>query len=379
MDVWFDSGTSYSVLQNDKLGYPADLYFEGKDQFRGWFNSSLITSVAAFKKSPYKELLTHGFVLDEKGNKMSKSLGNVIDPLDVCKEYGADVLRLWVASVDFLKDVAISKDIISQNAETYRRIRNTLFKFILGNLSGFNLKKLRGAKYSDADLYVLSMLSNDIKIIKNCYEKYDFKQIIKIVSKNVSDLSSWYFDYIKDILYCDNADSEERIAIQATLYQLLDSYLRLLAPIIPHTCEEAYLHFEKKDKLKSVHLEDFANFKLDSKYKIDNKKWEHFFELKNLIYGEIEKARNEKLINSKGEAIVSIAAKEIPFDEDVLRRYLAVAKVEFTKKEKNTTAIIKIKNSKFARCERCWNFYPPKTIMKELCERCTKVLSNSKK
>ena len=378
MDVWFDSGTSYSVLQEDKLGYPADLYFEGKDQFRGWFNSSLVTSVAAFKKSPYKELLTHGFVLDEKGNKMSKSLGNIIDPLKVCDEYGADVLRLWVASVDFLKDVAISKDIIAQNAELYRRIRNTLFKFTLGNLSDFNYKKLRGVKYSDADLYILSCLTNDIKTIKECYEKYDYKQVTKIISKNVSDLSTWYFDYIKDILYCDEANDEKRVAIQATLYTLLDSYLRLLFPIIPHTCEEAYEHFNKKDKLKSVHLEDFANFKLDSKYKVDHKKWEEFFNLKNLIYSEIEKARNDKVINSKGAAIVCISAKEIPFDEETLKNYLAVAKVEFTKKEKAKEPSVKIKNSKYERCERCWNYYPPKTIVKELCERCSKVMKTLK-
>lgn len=377
MDVWFDSGTSYSVLQADKLGYPADLYFEGKDQFRGWFNSSLITSVAAFKKSPYKELLTHGFVLDENGNKMSKSLGNIIDPLQVCKEYGADVLRLWVASVDFSKDVSISKDIIAQNAELYRRIRNTLFRFILGNLNGFNLKKLRGAKYSEADLYVLSCLSNDIKTIKACYDKYDFKQIVKIVSKNVADLSSWYFDYIKDPLYCEKEDNEQRIAIQATLYQLLDSYLRILAPIIPHTCEEAYEFFDKKDKQKSVHLEGFTNFKIDSKYKVDFKKWEEFFDLKDKVYSEIEKTRNEKVINSKGQAHITIHSKSLPFDEQTLERYLGVAKVEFKVKEKDGTTI-KVKNSKYARCERCWNYYPTNLIANELCERCKKVIGNKK-
>ena len=281
------------------------------------------------------------------------------------------------ASVDFLKDVAISKDIINQNAELYRRIRNTLFKFILGNLNGFNYKKMRGIKYSDADLYVLNQLSNDIKVIKNCYEKYDFKQIIKMVSKNVSDLSSWYFDYIKDCLYCDEANNEKRIAIQATLYQLLDSYLRILAPIIPHTCEEAYQFFDKKEKLKSIHLEDFASFKIDSKNKVNVKEWQDFFVLKDKIYSEIEKARNEKIINSKGEAVISISAKSLPFDELTLQKYLAVAKVEFKKKEKGDE-LIKIKNSKFTRCERCWNYYPPKSITKELCERCQKVTAKIK-
>ena len=373
MDVWFDSGTSYSVLQADNLGYPADLYFEGKDQFRGWFNSSLITSVAAFDKSPYKILLTHGFVLDEKGNKMSKSLGNVIDPLQICKEYGADVLRVWVASCDYLEDVRISKDIIAQNAELYRRIRNTLFRFSLGNLKDFS--PVDNPKYSEADLYVLTTLKNEIEEIKKCYEKYDFKTIIKIISKSISDLSSWYFDYIKDTLYCESKNSEKRIACQSVLYQILNAYLIALAPIIPHTCEEAYQHFNKTNKQKSVHLEDFdaINIKLSSN--IDLKKWSKFFELKDLVYSEIEKARNEKKITSKGIATVVISTKnELPFDVETLKKYFNVAKVIH---DKNSDEIsIKIENTDFARCERCWNYYPNNEINEQLCNRCLNVIKN---
>ncbi|MCF0217766.1 MAG: isoleucine--tRNA ligase [Malacoplasma sp.] len=375
MDVWFDSGTSYSVLQADnKKTFPADLYLEGKDQFRGWFNSSLITSVAAFKVSPYKELLTHGFTLDEKGQKMSKSLGNVIDPLDVCKEYGADVLRLWVASVDYLKDIIISKQILDQNAELYRRIRNTLFRFMLGNLNGFDAKKMRGIKYSDADLYVLNVLANNVKEIKKYYEKYDFKQIIKLISKNIVDLSTWYFDYIKDSLYCDKANNPFRVAIQATLYTLLDTYLRILAPIIPHTCEEAYDYFDKKDKLKSVHLEDFPTVKIDAKNKIDMQLWDQFFELKDLVYLEIEKARNEKIINTKGQATIIITGTSLCFTPDTLQKYLGVAKVEFVAKDNSKKTTVKVKNSKYTRCERCWNYYEANTIKNELCLRCIEVL-----
>lgn len=378
MDVWFDSGTSYSILQELKSCFPADLYFEGKDQFRGWFNSSLITSVAAFKKSPYKTLLTHGFVLDDKGNKMSKSLGNVIDPLQICKEYGADVLRIWVASVDYLDDVRISKEIINQNAELYRRIRNTMFRFILGNLKDFDYKKIKTSEYSQADLYILFNLSNEIKTIKNSYEKYDFKQIIKVVSKSISDLSSWYFDYIKDSLYCDEKDSPKRIAIQSTLYNILNSYIIMLAPIIPHTCEEAYGHFYKKNKLKSVHLEDFPTFKLDSKNKVDLEKWSKFFSLKDEIYSKIEQVRNEKIINSKGEAFVIISSKEeIPFDEKTICEYLGIAKIEFNKKDKGDLTI-KVKNSKFSRCERCWNFHESENIKDSICPRCSLVIKNVK-
>lgn len=377
MDVWFDSGTSYSVLQDAKLNYPADLYFEGKDQFRGWFNSSLITSVAAFKKSPYKTLLTHGFVLDDKGNKMSKSLGNVIDPLQICKEYGADVLRIWVASVDYLEDVRISKDIIAQNAELYRRIRNTLFRFILGNLQNFEFKN-KSIKYSDADLYILNNLVNDIKNIKNSYEKYDFKQIIKIVSKTVSDLSSWYFDYIKDSLYCDKVNDPKRVAIQSVLYQILHAYLIALAPIIPHTCEEAYSFLNKKNKEKSVHMESFPTVKLPTKAKVDLEKWNNFFKLKDAVYAEIEKARNEKTIAAKGLAHVIISSKHpLPFDEKTLKEYLSVAKVEYAKRERIELSI-KIKNSKYARCERCWNYFEASEIKNEICNRCNDVLKNKK-
>lgn len=373
MDVWFDSGTSYSVL--DKKHYPADLYFEGKDQFRGWFNSSLITSVAANNVSPYKTLLTHGFVLDDKGNKMSKSLGNVIDPLQICKEYGADVLRIWATSSDYLEDVRISKDIVAQNAELYRRIRNTLFRFILGNLKDFDITNHKKIEYSQADLYILNCLCEDIKNIKDFYEKYDFKQIIKIVSKNVSDLSSWYFDYIKDSLYCDNKNDPKRIAIQATLYHILHSYLIMLSPIIPHTCEEAYEFLPKKNKEKSIHLESFPTFKIDIKQKVDKQKWIKFFELKDLIYAEIEKARSEKIINSKNDALITItSAEELVFPIETLISYLSVAKIEFIKKEKGETKI-KVKSSKYSRCERCWNYFPKDSISNQACIRCNNVIN----
>ncbi|MDE5553228.1 MAG: isoleucine--tRNA ligase [Malacoplasma sp.] len=379
MDVWFDSGTSYSVMQNDKLGYPADLYFEGKDQFRGWFNSSLITSVAAFGKSPYKILLTHGFVLDEKGNKMSKSLGNVVDPNDVCKEFGADILRIWSASVDYSDDVRISKNILEQNAEMYRRIRNTLFKFILGNLKDFDYKKMRGVKYSSADLYVLTLLNNDIKTYQSFYDKFDFKQIIKLVSLRISELSSWYFDYAKDILYCEKKNDQKRIAVQSVLYIYLDNYLKILSPIIPHTCEEAYSFFNVNNKQKSVHLEDFANYKLDAKLRVDLKLWNDFFNIKNAVYSELEKTRNEKIIPNNNIAKVLISRKEkLPFSLEEMAKYLGVSSVEFAEKSEKSRSIIsvKIKNSKNIRCERCWNHYPKEMIEKDLCKRCFSVIKN---
>ena len=379
MDVWFDSGTSYSILKDNKLPFPADLYFEGKDQFRGWFNSSVITSVATTKMAPYKILLTHGFVLDETGNKMSKSSGNGIDPMEVCNELGADVLRIWVASSDYLEDVKISKEILSQSAEIYRRIRNTLFKFILGNIGDFDYSKIKNVKYSQADLYVLNELSETVKEVTNFYENFNYKSIIKLVNKNLANLSSWYFDYIKDILYCEKKDDPKRIAVQATLYQLLDNYLKLLAPIIPHTCEEAYSFFDKKNKQKSVHLEDWCNFKMDPKNKVNVKKWNDFFRIKDVVYSEIEKARTEKIITSSGDAFITITSSEkLPFDENIMKKYLNVAEVSFVLKTKGSINV-KIKSSKYNKCDRCWNFCDKnKMSTKEhgICKRCDNVVNN---
>lgn len=377
MDVWFDSGVSYSVLKSKKLNYPADLYFEGKDQFRGWFNSSLITSVAVNKVAPYKTLLTHGFVVDEQGNKMSKSLGNGIDPMKVCDELGADVLRIWVASCDFSDDVRISKDILNQSAEIYRKIRNTLFKFILGNINDFDPKKLKTAKFSKADYFVQTQLYETIKEVNTYYNEFNFKAIIKLINKNVTELSSWYFDYIKDILYCEKTNDPRRIAVQATLYLLINNYLKMLAPIIPHTCEEAYKYFNKPDKKKSIHLEQWCDFKLETKNRANKEEWEDFFELKNAVYSELEKARNDKIISKNGEANVTVSVvKKLGFTDDEIKKMLNVASFNSSVKTKGNIKVT-VKPSKFPKCERCWNYYQ-KTEMsinnKEVCNRCFLVM-----
>lgn len=379
MDVWFDSGVSYNVLIQNKINYPADLYFEGKDQFRGWFNSSLISSVAINNKAPYKYLLTHGFVLDENGNKMSKSLGNVIDPLEICQKYGADVLRLWICSSNYLEDVRISQEIILQSAELYRKIRNTLFKFILGNLNDYDYKFSKKAEFNSADKYVLFTLSQNLKNIQDSYENYDFKMIIKIISKHLLELSSWYFDYIKDSLYCDAKISNRRLTIQTVLYLILDNYLRVLAPIIPHSCEECYSFFNKKDKQKSIHLEEWSIYKSNFKdVNIDH--WNDFFDIKNSILLELEKARNSKIIVTNSQAYVTLTiANKLNFLPEDLKKYLNVAAIEIVYKTKGSMTI-KIKNPKFNKCERCWNFLDSKYMSKKehICLRCESVLNNTK-
>lgn len=379
MDVWFDSGVSYNVLLQNKIDFPADLYFEGKDQFRGWFNSSLITSVAVSNKAPYKYLLTHGFVLDENGNKMSKSVGNVIDPLEICQKYGADILRIWVCSSNYLDDVRISQEIILQSTEIYRKIRNTLFKFILGNLNDYDYKFSKKAEFNNVDKYILFTLSQCLRDIQNSYETYDFKTIIKIISKNLSELSTWYFDYIKDSLYCDAKNSNRRITIQTVLHIILDNYLRILAPIIPHSCEECYSFFNKKDKQKSIHLEDWHIYRSNFK-EVNIEHWNNFFDIKDAIFLELEKARNSKIISTNTQAHVTLTTvAKLNFSIDDFKKYLNIAALEVVYKNKGSPTI-KIKNSKFTKCERCWNFLDTKYMSKNesICLRCENVLSNAK-
>lgn len=376
LDVWFDSGTSWMLLKHLNLSYPADLYFEGNDQYRGWFNSSLINGVIGNQQSPYKTLLSHGFVLDEQGRKMSKSIGNVIDPLDICNRYGADILRLAFVCSDFQDDIKFSENMIKQVSEIYRRIRNTLFKFILSNISDYQL--IGNPKYSEADLRILNELQENIKLInEEGYDKYNFVLIIKTINNHVTKLSSWYFDVIKDTLYCEKVNNEKRIAIQAVLYHVLHSYLILLAPILPHTCEETYKFFNKKDKKESIHLENWIT-KLNIKVeKYDPNKWKAFDELKNLVFTKLEELRNTKIINKNNEAIVKISFNnQYQFNENELKRYLNVAKVIIEDHKSNIE--VKVDNAKFIKCERCWNYYEKDKMHDEyICKRCAIVLDKN--
>jgi isoleucyl-tRNA synthetase len=190
MDVWFDSGTTFTLLEANNLQYPAELYLEGKDQFRGWFNSSLINSVIYSGQAPYKKLLGCGFVLDEQGRKMSKSIGNVVDPNKVCEKFGADILRMWVASSNYRDDIRIGDNILTQVSETYRRVRNTLFKFILSNISDFDYKVNKQNKFSEPDLLILGQLRENVKKINAFYDEFNFIEVIETINNHVVELSS---------------------------------------------------------------------------------------------------------------------------------------------------------------------------------------------
>src|SRR5690554_4582808 len=302
MDVWFDSGTSYQVLKERGLPFPADLYLEGSDQYRGWFNSSLTTSVATQGISPYKNVVSHGFVLDGEGKKMSKSVGNVIDPLKVMKTSGADILRLWTATTNYQRDVRISDDLIKQTSEGYRRIRNT-FKFILGNINDFNPNSdyISYSMRGNLNRVMTMKLREVTNQIIDAYENYDFDRVYRLaITFIINDLSSFYLDFVKDVLYIERENDFERRSIQSTLYDILLNLLKLLTPIIPHTTSEAYLELPVR-KYEDIYLENMPevnNFKhqelLDA--------FEVFTEMREEVLKALEVARANKVIGKSLEA-----------------------------------------------------------------------------
>lgn len=377
MDVWFDSGSSYNVLKENNLPVPADLYLEGNDQYRGWFNSSLICSVIQNGGAPYKQLISHGFVLDEKGRKMSKSLGNVIDPIKVSKEYGADVLRMWVASTNYHDDIRVSKNILTQTSEMYRRIRNTIFKFILSNLEDYDYDENATTEFDKIDWLIIDQLKNNLKIIVESYNKYDYATIIKTINLHTLDLSSWYFPIVKDSLYCDKVDDQHRRSIQTVLYLILKIYMFALAPIIPHTCEEVYTFIKSRGKGESIFLDKFLTIVPFVSEAPNNNYWKEFFKLRDIVNVDLEKLRNCGSINKSSEALVEIRMNNIyAFSEKDLIKYLNVAQVIIINDKKLVnTYEVKCQKHWYEMCQRCWNYFPTSEINDaKVCKRCDNAL-----
>ena len=383
MDVWFDSGSTHTgVLVERGLKFPADIYLEGSDQYRGWFNSSLICSVAVHGISPYQQIVSHGFVLDGKGLKMSKSMGNVIDPLKVIDMHGSDILRLWVASVDYKEDVRISEELIEQVKESYRKIRNT-YRFMLGNLFDFNPKidKVKFKDMSKYNQYMLIELNEIIKEIKYSYNTFNFQDIYKIVNNYVNDLSTFYLDFTKDILYIESFNSYKRRSVQTVLYEILTSLIKLLAPILPYTSEEVY-QLLPGEKEESVHLERNPEIKeYENAQEIMNY-FDKFFKIKDDVYKALEEARNEKLIGKGLEARVYIQATGEYLDivKDLgkdLKQLLIVSDVVLTDEELPKYSVIGVKVEAFVskKCERCWNYFEEKDMHGDICDRCYEVIS----
>lgn len=376
MDVWFDSGSTWNgVLIEQGLPYPSDMYLEGSDQYRGWFNSSLICGVAVTGKAPYKELVSHGFTLDGNGNKMSKSLGNVIVPADMVRLHGSDILRLWVASTDYTEDVRISDDLIKQVKESYRKIRNT-YKFMLGNLKDFDYTK-DSVKYEDMPYYDKYMMNELNKFTKNVleeYNNYNFQNVYKLVNNFVSfTLSNFYLDFTKDILYIEKADSLVRRSVQTVLYNILNNEVKLLAPILPYTSEEVYSLLPHTEE--SVHLTDMPEVVTYSDSAEVEELFKLFFELKDKVNKKLEEARNEKLIGSALEAVVKINL-DPKYNEvkeklgSYLHQLFIVSKVEYTTDGEEVV----VEKSTGEKCNRCWNYVDH--LNGDICDRCHNIINN---
>ena len=313
MDVWFDSGSSHEgVLRNrPELKFPADMYLEGSDQYRGWFNSSITTSVAINGVAPYKAVLSQGFTLDGEGRKMSKSLGNTIVPETVIKQMGADILRLWVSSVDYESDVRVSMDILAQVSEVYRKIRNTM-RFLLANTTDFDPKADRVA-YEDlrsVDKYMMVRLNQTIEQIrKEGYDKYNFLHIYRTVVNFLTvDLSSFYLDFAKDVVYIEAADNHERRCMQTVFYDIAVALTKLLTPIIPHTAEEIWGYLKEEEEY--VQLAEFPEVETFANQEELLDMWKAFMDFRDDVLKALEVARNEKLIGKSMEAKVTVYPNE---------------------------------------------------------------------
>lgn len=389
MDVWFDSGSTHESVLAERGLPEADLYLEGSDQYRGWFQSSLLTSVATKGKAPYKEVLTHGYTVDEKGRKMSKSLGNGIEPKDVIRQSGADVLRLWVLASDYKSDISVSQDIIKQVTEVYRKIRNTA-RYILGNIFDFGVNN--PVPYEDLmeiDKWALTKLNRLIKDCTKAYNTYDFHIAYRALNQFcVVDMSSFYLDIIKNRLYTYRADSVERRAAQTTMYEILSALVRILAPMTCFTAEEIWKYMPHKagENTESVMLDYYP--KINSKYENETLelKWERLIKIKDAVAKKLEKARAEKVIglSLEAKAILYAEAEEYDFiknNADLLKDICMVSGLEISENRRNQDEEvdigIEIQKADGEKCERCWSYSKTVGSVKEhptICKNCANNL-----
>ena len=375
LDVWFDSGSTHACVleQRHELHSPADLYLEGSDQHRGWFQSSLLESVGTRGVAPFKGVLTHGFVVDKNGNKMSKSRGNVIAPQKVIQQMGADILRLWIAAADYSADIRISDEILKQLAEAYRRIRNTI-RFLLGNLDGFDPARdtMTVGKRQPLDQWAMHRMSQVERNVHEAYEKYQFHRIHQEVHNFCSvELGGFYLDVIKDRLYCDAANSARRASARATLYDIADTLIRLIAPILPFTAEEAWEHLPGSEG-GSIHLQTFHAV-ADSK--VNEASWEKFFALREQVNTALDQAKKEKVTGSSIAASVRVPELDEAFMQSLGESYeqlFIVAHVE-------AGGDIRVRAADGVKCPRCWNVTTPAepahALHNQLCQRCFDVVS----
>jgi len=376
LDVWFDSGVSHAAVLEERpsLGWPADLYLEGSDQHRGWFHSSLLTAIGFKGSAPYKTVLTHGFVVDSKGKKMSKSIGNVVAPKKVIDQYGAEILRLWVAASDYKDDIRISETILKQLSDAYRRIRNTC-RFLLGNLSDFDPQQHTVAcdEMTDLDKFALHSLQEIIERGGKAYDSFDFHVIYhSLYNYCTVGLSSFYLDILKDRLYTSNPISVKRRSAQTVMYYIVDAIAKIMAPILPFTSEEIWRFMPPADnRSDSIHLEEFP--KVDEQFKNQElaKKWEQILDVRGEVTKVLENARVEKVIGHSLDASVTLNASKELYDllahyENDLRSIFIVSELILVSTDDADTSddafitteidglFIKVGAAPGEKCQRCW-------------------------
>ena len=392
MDVWFDSGSTHAAVvdQRDELHFPADVYLEGGDQYRGWFQSSMLTSIATKGVAPYKQIITHGWTVDGEGRAMHKSLGNAVAPDEVIKDYGADMLRLWVSSADYTQDMRISKDILKQLSQAYLKIRNTA-RYMLGNLSGFNpdTDQVDYTALTPLDQWALARYNELIRTVRAAYDRYEFHGVYRaIYNFCVVDMSNFYLDIIKDRLYC--GDDADRAAAQTALYKILDGMTRMLAPMLAFTSEEiwAAMPHGAADEASCVLLNDIPDY--DEKLCLSQElsdQWDKVIALRTDVNKALEAARAQKLVGKSLDAEVTLylnAEGKAAFDamgQHDLAAVCIVSKVTVVEGEGQGVAgenfpgvTIAVAPSQAPKCSRCWAHNEQVDAETELCPRCAAVL-----
>jgi isoleucyl-tRNA synthetase len=387
MDVWFDSGSSHRAVckQRPYLGTPADLYLEGNDQYRGWFQSSLLTSVATEGTAPYRTVLTHGMILDMERRKMSKSMGNGISPQEVIQQYGADVLRLWVASADYQSDITISREILKQMSEAYRKIRNTA-RYILGNLYDFDPNKdfVSPDDFLPIDKWAMIKLNDLIATVIDAYDKYEFHQVYHSIHKFcVVDMSNFYLDVLKDRLYTEKADSKERRAAQTVMYHILESLTLMLAPILAYTSDEIWRfmpHASDADPENVLFNDMPGRFELEVEDGFEAA-WDRIHDLRDTVKKSLEVIIKDKTVKSSLETCVTLKASgdEYEFIKSILPELKTVFIVSDVKLVENSGELeVEVAKAEGDKCERCWCYSTTVGSSAEhptLCARCAAILS----
>ncbi len=385
VEVWFDSGSTHAFCleQREDLKWPASMYLEGSDQHRGWFHSSLLESSGTRGKAPYESVLTHGFVVDGRGRKMSKSLGNVISPDDILKKYGVDILRLWVVASDYYDDLKLDNAILQSQAESYRRIRNT-FRFLIGNLSDFTEEEtIDGSEFPELEKYLLHRLWEVDQVVQKCVSTFNFHLMFTtLLNFCSSDLSAFYFDIRKDTIYCDSKESVQRRSTRTLLNIIFNHLVRWFAPSISFTSEEAWKAMGNKE---SIHLQDFLQCKNEYEDNQLNEKWSLIKNIRKVATGAIEKIREEKIIRSSLEAHIDIFVsaesykklEKVMFDEITITSSFSLYVIDEKSKgfsiEDISDVIVKASKVNGEKCQRCWK-YEAKLINDEVCNRCNTVI-----